>query len=639
MATKTELEKQAENEVKFKGWWKSMEDHRSDYDWKWFIYDLWVTGNHYAKFDKDTQQVVSLNTVKGVPKVVINKVYTTLRSVRNFTLRNRPRAEVTPEDMTEEQVEQAVKLNRFLDFLHDKLRLRNKLKATLWHALVKSVGIWQVLWNEDTQEIEVNVCDPYDVYFDPVARTPEELRYVGLAVRRPVEEVNNDPKYREYIKKNKIELKGDGKLAASSMKERLANMDKSGASASGGDKNTVIVKELMYKEWNEEEKKYKIFITAQVEGTTIRPPEETELTRLPYFILPCDVDPLKIYGQGWVKNLIPVNRLLNRLESSVAEYNDIVNKGRFVADKGAGVRAIYNQHGQIIEKKRGFDVVQQPITPLNPAIFNQINNCNTYLEDLGGAHDASMGRVPTGAKSGKALEALQVGDSNNMSEIVENVEEFLEDVYEYILALAAEKYQFARRIVPITAAGERDFIDVIGEDAQPLQEGQAPEGMTIIPKKSMVDVHITSWLAQTQEARRDTLKELFELQAIDNETLLRGYEIGNVADVITKLRKEKDVTRAQDMAQQVTLANAQNQNKMGGQQEAPPTQVGAMQANAALQAVIQGQEPELPAPEEITPEFVEYIDSFIQSPQFKTLEEDAQQAVQAFRAQLGQIVR
>lgn len=626
---------QIKMDIKFNNWWDAAEQQRSDIDWKWFIYDMWVSGNHYAKWDKDTQQITASTPNDGRIRVVINKVYTTLRSVRNFVLRNRPRGEVTPDNLTEETINDAIALNKYLDFLHDKLKLRTKLKASIWHALKYSVGFWQVLWDEDEKEIKVNEIDPFDLYWDPVARTPQEARYVFLAVRRNIEDIVNDPKYRDYIKENQIEIKADGKLSASSYKERAINFEKTGKAGSANDKNnTAIVQELWFKEYDEKGKQ-KIKITARIDGQTIRPVEDTNTDIIPFFKLASDIEPLKMYGQGWVKNLIPPNKLLNKLESQVAEYNDLMNRGRFVSDKGAGVRIITNQNGQIIEKKRGFEVAQQPIAPLSAAIFKQIDNANMYIEDMGGAHDASMGRIPTGAKSGKALEALQVGDSNNLSEIVENAEEFLEEVYEYILKLASKKYQFARRIVPTTASGEREFIKVIGESAPTVSEGLPPEGAVVIRENNMVDVKITSWLAETAEARRDALQKLYELKAIDNATLLEGYSIGNVAGIVKKVMLEKAKEKAMETMQQVELAKAQNANKAPAAPE--PAQAGAMQANAALQAVINGQEPEIPDP--VTPDYLSYIDQFMSAPEFGSLPDEDKQAVQAFRVKIAQLVR
>ena len=80
--------------------WSVAESNRKEVDWQWFMYDLWVSGNHYAKWDNNTQQIVTNVRDRGKVKVVINKIYSTLRAVRNFSLRNKPRAEVTPFNLT-----------------------------------------------------------------------------------------------------------------------------------------------------------------------------------------------------------------------------------------------------------------------------------------------------------------------------------------------------------------------------------------------------------------------------------------------------------------------------------------------------------------------------------------------------------
>lgn len=611
--------------VKLDNWWSSAQSGRKTLDWKWFNYDLWTYGYHWAKYDKTTQQITSLEPKDGSVKITINKVYTTLRAVRNFTLRNRPRAEVTPDNLTPENVKEAVKLNRYLDFLFDRLGLSLKLKESMWHALKYSAGFWQILWDEDESdgkgEIAVNVIDPYDLYVDPNAKSIKDARYVFLAVTRPIDVLKEDKK---YTQEEVNTLKGESSLSASNVKSRLIQMER-GEYLTNNNNKTVIIKECWYKEGD------KIRLVTMAEDKILRN-EDTDLVRLPFFLLPSDIEPLSLYGQGWVKNIIPLNKLLNTLESQVAEYNLIMNKGKWITDKGAGVRIINNAQGQIIEKKRGYDVSQANISPLANGIFNQIENTNRYIEDTGGAHDASMGRIPTGASSGKALEALQVGDSNNLSEIIENTEFFLEEVYEYILFLASKKYQFARNIAPISQTGEREFIKVIGDSAE-----AKPDDTTIINASNIVDVRITSWLAQTGEARRDALKELYSLQAIDQQTLLDGYGIGNIADVIQRLRDQKLQEGATELAlDQQKGENQANQEKatLDAQAQAEKNQMvsqgsGQAEAISALRMLINGQNPTIP--EIVNQEFLDYIDQFIQSPDAQGLDPKMISVIQQFR--------
>lgn len=615
--------KEEENEQILKAkvlrWWDNAHSSRAEIDWKWFVYDLWVAGYHYAKWDRNTQQIVSTIRDKGKPKIVINKIYMTLRAVRNYALRNKPKAEVSPEDLDPENVVEAKNTNKYLDYIHDRLRLRYKLKATFWNALKQSVGFWKVYWDENAEdgkgEIAVDMVDPYDLYFDPLAIDVSDARYVFLAVRRNIWDLKYDDK---YIKEEVEKIKDEQKLAASSLKERLLSSEKGltmypNNKSRKDDEGSVIVKECWYKEKSEDGDE-KIMICTIAGDRIIRKPEDTGLDRLPFFKLPSDIDPMSMYGQGWVKNLIPINRLINRNESSLAEYNDLMNKVKIVMDKGAGVRVINNEHGQIIEKKRGYDFRQLTPASLNPAIYQQIENANRYMEDLGGAHDASMGRIPPGAKSGRALEALQVGDANNMSELTENVELFLEEVYEYILSLAADHYKFARNISPISTTGEREYITLIGESAK-----NVPEGATVLRKKNIVDVKISSWLAHTSLARQEILQELYQLQVIDKQTLLEGYQIGAVADIINRTNQEREERMAEEVAVQ----------RAGEEQ---PQQAGAQQAIAAIRSIINGQQP--PPIENVSPEFVQYFDQFLQSQEAQSLGGDVLQQLQAFRDSL-----
>jgi len=308
--------------TKFQRWFNRAQESRREIDWRWFSYDLWVNGDHYARFDRETEQIVTTTRDVGRPKVVINKTYQTLRAVRNFAMRNRPRAEVTPFDLSEDQIEQARMLNKYLAFLHEKLHMRTKLRAAVWNALKYSVGYWQVLWDENADEgkgeVNVELVDTYDLYWDEIARKPEEARYVILATRRNIEDLLVDPKYNT----EQVEgLKTDDSLAASHLKSRLIQVDRGALFATNRkvakdeDEGSVIVKEVWFREKKKKSDDTVIKVAAFAGDRLIRPPETTDLEQFPFFMHKSDVEPLRMYGQGWVKNLIPINKLIDRLES------------------------------------------------------------------------------------------------------------------------------------------------------------------------------------------------------------------------------------------------------------------------------------------------------------------------------------
>lgn len=623
---KTKEDKQAQLRAKLDRIWQEASDGRKRIDWQWFMWDLWKEGHHYARYDKATQQVLTAPRTDGRPKVTVNKIASVIRAVVNYALRNRPKAEVTPHGLTRENINEVLAQNMFLDYLHDKLGLRAVERGAVDESTGAGISWVQVLWDEEaedgTGEIRINEVDKYDLYWhSPRARDPKDVRTFVLAVARPIAELKVDPKYKgaDFDK-----IKADNALSSSSFKERLLRIDTGDAiSQSGKGDDSVLVKEFWYygdKDLGEDPKT--IYICAMAGGQIIRQPEATDLTRMPFFRLCVAKRKLSMVGKSWIRDLVPLNRRLNHLMSSLAEYNVIMNRGKWVADKGAGVKIINNEHGQIIEKKRGFDVHQEAITPLASAIMQEINYLLQFFEDIGAVHDATMGRIPVGAKSGKALEALQVGDSNNLAEVVENTEVFLEELYEYLLFLAAEKYQFARDASPTSKTGQREFIKVIGESAPAVSEGEQMEDVTVIKRQNVVDVKITSYLAHTAEARREAIRELASMiPDLDPQTILETYEIGPIADIVARIRAQRQERQATELAQQ------QAQSEMGHTQGA-----GADQAIAVIRQVLSGQPPALP--QQISPEFIAYFDQFLSSPEGSQLPPEAIQMLQTLRDQL-----
>lgn len=639
MARKTKQDKKELLTAKLNRWWDEDSANRKRQDWLWFMYDLWKEGHHYARYEKATQQILTTPREDGRPKVMVNKIDASVRAVVNYALRNRPKAEVTPADGSRDGIDAVVKQNLFLDYLHDRLDLRTIERGAVEESVTSGIAWVQVLWDESENdgqgEIVVNEIDKYDLYWSARARDPREARRFCLAVSRPIELLKTDPKYKDA---DWDSVKPDNQRSSSTLKERLMTLE-SGAEQSGGknDQGSVLLKEFWYYGDPElDEDPDVIYVCALAGGVIVRPSEPTDLTRMPFFRLCTSKKKLSMVGKSWVKNLIPLNKRLNHLFSSLAEYNTIMNKGFWIADKGAGVKQLKNEHGIIYEKKKGFDLSQGNVTSLSPVLMQELQYLLQMFEDISAVHDATMGRIPTGAKSGKALEALQVGDSNNLSEIVENTEIWLEELYEYLLTLAAQKYQFARDITPVTQTGQREFLTVIGEDAE-----NQPDEALVIKKRNIVDVKITSYLAHTAEARREAIAELASLiPDLDPQTILEVYEVGPIADIIKRInearaaRQEQELQMAQAQQQMQIQGQAQSSAiQMAQQQASQPQGAGAQEAIAAIRMILQGQAPDLP--QQVTPEFISYFDQFLASPEAQQLDPGMVRILQAVRDQLA----
>lgn len=599
----------------FKSCWDQAYNARQPQDLSWYVSTEFYRGNQHLKVSNG-----SISKPK-TEKIVVNKIYTTVRGVRNYVLRNRPKWSTSPTNGNQTNNSEAVNINKFLDFEFDDLGMKRKLKDVVGHGLIKSIGIGQTLWDSSLDEgkggIAHNSIDPFDFYPDPKAKIFENAQYVYIAVRKNLSDLK---KNKSYDQKVVATLNPDDTVSTSSFKQML---DQQNTNTTTGDKENgaILIKELWYLEGG----KVMVASIANDEYETPLRDEVTEYTHLPFRIFHSDIQPGCFYGFGWVKPLIPIQKALNETVQSQLDYNRIMNKGKYDVPYASKVKFIDSEHGQIFLRRGNQPVTQMGIAPISQNIVIQERNMNSYIEDLGALQEATRGRLPSAGTSGKALEVLQIGDANNMSELVENLESYLEGVGADILELAARHYTFARNIQPIEESGVRSFIKIIGEKAP-----NDIEGVTKIPEKNIVDVKISSYLADTQEGRQEIAKELAQLGVLDPQSVLEVYQFSNIADIVKRINEQK--------VSDANLEVEKNKAMQPEQAPTPPAQTesGELSASAAVQEILRGNSPQVP--QMPTRSYLNQIDSFLQKAQAQGVTQSTLAKVTSFRNQVAQLI-
>jgi hypothetical protein len=238
--------------------------------------------------------------------------------------------------------------------------------------------------------------------------------------------------------------------------------------------------------------------------------------------------------------------VVNALESSIFTYHYRYAVGRFVIDKNSGVRLMSNQHGDFIEKNRGAEVTSLPLQPLPASYQVQLNNCRSYIEDLGGAHEVSLGRIPAGVKSGIGIAELKQADATNSADLVDNLEDFLVEVGRKILKTIAENYEVPKVVKDLGLGGDAKHFAVVGEmgakrrkNLRKVKIGTDVLDLAVIGSENEIRVTIGSWLAYTKNARQERIKELFNSGLIDQRTALQHLEFSDVDTIVDSVRKEE----------------------------------------------------------------------------------------------------
>jgi len=573
------------DDTKFLGvlnsWFEAAKKNRQQKDWEWYLYDNYYRGNHYIQFNKKTFQIVTPPRPKGQIRLTVNYIFPIVRAIRNFATSYRPKWEVGANSTTEDEVNNNRKSAETLDNYFDHLEMPKKIKQAANHVIQKGLGFFQYAWDDegtgfDNQkgEVDVWVRDPFDVYMDPAGMETGDIqncRFVDIAISKPIQDIINNPNYKFDKEEDKDNISGDTVRAASEFKQILIRNQYADNFSSNKELKTKILHETLYKKKVGD--KTEVWVASWFEGHLLRN-EKTEFEKYNLIPIVSDDNPNEIGGEGYIKNLVPINKALNRLESQILEYNNLVNRGRLIADKNSGVSKITNETGEIIEKNPGADVKEMTHPGLSPDIHAQVSRLVDYIKYISGVVDAFVGKAPAGVTAGVALESLKAQTANNLQDIKDNLETSLAQLGEGILELIANKVIAPRQIKTAGQDGKPSHFKIKGQVGVKPKE-QLPKDTYVIGNQNQVKVIIGSGLAYTREGRIARLDKMLEQKVIAPATYLKAIEFGDIEEAI----KESTQSQFNDaMMQNITKNGMPGQMPPGGMPaqgqmpaEQPPT--------------------------------------------------------------------
>lgn len=500
----------------------------------WYIYERFVRGDHWIVFNKTLNKIQVIPIQDGEIRRTINKIRSQLRGVKNFIKRNQPRWEVQPDDVTDEAYEEARKKNKILQYLYRTLGLRSLLTDIIVSGLKYSVGILEVgvVEEDGKQKIKMWYNDPFDIFIDPFARDLQSARFIIKKTLKPLSEIKNNSKY---------DFKGELKAETEDLNyKQLLRNEKYGSDKTTNlkDLEEIIVKEIYLKKG--EGDNVKIRILTVINGQLVRV-QEPHYRRYPMFIFNPEKDPGAIYSDSWIKDLISLNKSLDKGASQIEGYIQRMLAGKYLIKQGVQVSTITDKGAEKIYYKGSVPPTQLNLQPLPAAPFNHLHNCERWLEELGGIREASLGRIPGSLQSGKAIEALQAADAGTVSEPVENLENFLAEVGEFLLELIAD-YQLASEEI----VEDKEKIKYIGNIAS---KEELPEDALVV-KPAPVKVTIVPEIAYSEEAKFTRLLQLASAGLVDPQTVLEKLNVSNISEILERVEKMKEEEFKKEMVRQ-----------------------------------------------------------------------------------------
>lgn len=502
----------------------------------WYINERFVRWDHWIVFNKTLNQVQQLPIQVGEVRRTVNKIRTQVRWVKNFIKRNQPRWQVAPADSSEQSLKEAVWYNKILQNVYEVNKFPSLITDVIVNSLKYSVWILEaalVPYN-DWQIMEFWIDDTFDIFFDPEATNIRDSRFFLKVVKKSVTSIKNNPNY-------KVEwwLAPDNKDWASDYKDMLEKEKFNWQSVSKNldDFESILLKELWVKS-KDENWKVKIRIITSAWNQVIKV-EDTKYRRFPIFLYNPEREPNSIYSDPWIKDLISLNKSLDKSASNVETYNQRMLWGKWLTKKWVEVSTITDKWAEIISYKGNVAPQQMQLQPLPNTPFTYMSSLERWIEEFGGIREASLWRSPGSLQSGKWLEALQSADASTVAEPIENLEIFLSEIWEFILETISDN-----QVISNTVVDWDEEIKYIGS------ESGSKLDWTIIVKPRKVKVVIVPELAYSEEAKKEIIFKLAEAWMIDQQTLLEYLNVSNIWDIIERVKSKKWEEFKQEMVKQ-----------------------------------------------------------------------------------------
>ncbi len=564
------------------GWLEYGKEVSRKQQWEYFVVDQFLKGNQSIRGNPNDNTLIIGKQTSDQVYYPINKVYSTFRAVRAFVTRHKPFVSVDIDNISDQaSVSYAKRANAILERDNQLNQFRKINKEWVYFGVKYGVGYRQIGYDMTRHCCIRWSVDPNDLLIISQYGEMEDAPAIIKCVSRTVGYWRN--KYPTDAKGESTEnLAPDNELAATEYK-KLSLQIKYGDFGDPSPRQSEQTK-LGYECW------YRIFKPNSLGGTvnkcvfvaeTTLAVEETPLHEYPFIPYKADITPNEAGGEGHLKHVISPQRMLNLLNTQMLEYNHLVNRGRYLLDKNSGFRVINTKEGQIIYRNPGKRVESLNPPGINSMLQWQINFANEAIEDLGGQHSASMGATPQRVSSGDAIEALQQGDSNNISDLRDNFEDALELEAAWILKMYSLFEKDGIVMNTPMKDGSVDTYAAVGQQAYSKTGTKVPEKYynedngdycdvcTILPDNH-VKVSVSSELGETKGAKRDFLLSLVD-RGLPIQTVLQYLEFPNAQDILERIAQEQ----AGEILKQ-NLMNPQNTGTLPG--GPPPPGAGANNA-------------------------------------------------------------
>ena len=626
---------------------KSEESKRKGFERRWYDNNFFDDGFHFRYVSRTTGKIIDVtDRTINMPNRAIPKASRQIRGVANLILGAEPMPVVYPQKVSQsnypdpqslEMANQAArdvakKSGLWVEQEWKSQELKEKLTHMVLLAAKHGVSFLQV-WPDDVDEkIRTQIFDAFDIYLDGTLTSIYDSPYIIKAVPMLVAKIKANENYNE---EQLARISPDNKFASSEVKEAYMKA-RFGVGTDSDYATTLILKECFFKEylsddnWADAKKlgekngalegKSKgdlIIRHSFTAGGVWLKDEYVDLSDYPF--VDFRFEPGPIYQVPLIEKFIPANKSLDIIASRIERFANTMVSGIWLKRKGEDFQISNIAGGQMVEYD-GTPPTQASMASIPSYMFNYMEFLEKNIEEQG-ASTSALGQLPSGVKSGVAIESLKATEYANLKIVTDQLKGTVKRITERMLDIAS-KYFIKPQTVMILDQNKPEYFDIIGQagiEAREKAEVPLPEDIVPIKGDYKVDIEIESGLGFTQAGKKETAQQIIQfmiqmaqmgLLTMDAvkvmlQRLLEAYQFGSTQEFMEALESgtspipltEEQITQMKvaviEALKEAGYIGEEMDNKMVNS-----TKVGVVEALKDLAG--QGNQPTEPLPVEST---------------------------------------
>lgn len=623
----------------------TLKRQRERLDQQWKLNLAFFDGKQYAYIDRigrlATRSTEESELPKGRQRLVSNQIMSGSFSLLSKLTKTKPIMAATPGSSSDHDIKAAQMAEDLLEYWWQDLGLEDAMEEALLWGIVAGQGYWKISWDphagksmkfmldpegkpitdeslkdsfrgqlaqmnippaEQTVylgDIRVESMSPFDVYLDPSARTFKDCKYAICVHYLDVDEVK--ARWGVTVKPDSVATTQDTLLP-------FPNADNPGERTL----KRVFIGYFLpmpslpngrFVVWTDEPKQ----ILADDPWTY--PTAELPLVKFPGIRVPG-----RIYDSSVVEHAIPMQKELNRTLSQIVEYKNLTIRPRVWAPVGSLRQRITTEPGQIYEFTPigGLKPELEKLPTMPPYVFEHLKEISSRLREAFFLAEVTEGTVPPNVEAGIAIDLLQEMSTDRIAPVIKLVEAALARAGNTMLSLA-QKYYIEPRLMKIRGSGG-------SVQVRRFTQADIDGGVSVV-------VEAGSGLPRTRAGRQARIQSYVEMGVLRPEQAWKYLDIADMKSVAKLWQSDED------------RAYREHEKLIRG------IPINTAAANAAMQIVVAGVNPETQAPFESPEEAVAFVQNaalspfpfensavdrdvhrvFMNSVEFENLPEDAQQ--------------